>query len=186
MDLLISKREKMGKCANRRIRREGGIPAVVYSKGEAGDNVTVNRGSYEAALRQIKPGHLPTTIFNLKEEGGKDRKVLVKDVHYHATTYDVEHLDLEELHEDVEVNAKVPIVCTGQGRCEGIKEGGVLRQVIRHTRVRCLPKHLPSEFQLDISSLKMKESKRLSDLSFADELRPLDNLQEVAAAIVKR
>lgn len=186
MELLISKREKQGKCANRRIRREGGIPAIIYSKGEAGEPLIANRNSYEAALRQITPGHLPTTVFELKSEDGTVRKALVKDVQYQPTGYQIEHLDFEEIHDDIPINANVPIECTGVGACAGIKEGGVLRQVIRHLRVRCLPKDLPSKFQLDIRELAMKESKRLADIAIPEGVRPLANMQEVAAAIVKR
>lgn len=186
MELKVSKRETTQKGANKRMRRDGQIPAVIYSKGEVGQTLTVDQASYEEALRHIEKGFLPTTRFQLKDESGKLTPAVVKAVQYHVTTYAVEHIDFEEIHEDVELKINVPIVCTGLANCVGIKEGGVLRQVIRHMRVRCLPKHIPENFTLDVRSLHLKDSKRLADIELPEGVKPLANMQEVAAAIVKR
>jgi large subunit ribosomal protein L25 len=68
----------------------------------------------------------------------------------------------------------------------GIKLGGVLRQVIRHVRVRCLPKDLPSFFELDIRELGVKQSKRLREIQIPSTVSPLVDMNEVVAVIVKR
>ncbi len=70
--------------------------------------------------------------------------------------------------------------------CVGVKLGGVLRQVIRHVRVRCFPKDMPTFFELDISELGLKQSKRFSDIEIPKTVRPLVDLNEVVAVIVKR
>lgn len=186
MELKFSQRESTKKSENKRARREGRIPAILYSKGEKGESIFVDQAGYDTILRGISKGHLPTTLFELTDESGQVRKALVKDVHYHRTTYAVEHIDFEEIHDDLPLNVNVPIICTGSSKCVGIKEGGVLRQVIRHMRVRCLYSKLPESFELKIEDLNLKESKRLSDISIPEGVKPLANMQEVAAAIVKR
>ena len=185
MELLVQKREKTGKGISKRVRREGGIPAVLYSKGGEGESIIVDRASYEAALRQTKPGHLPTITFTLKGDGA-DRKAVVKEVQYHPTTYAVLHLDLEELHDDVPVRVNVPITLVGAAECAGVKEGGVIRQVIRHMRVSCLPKDMPKHLELDVRSLKLKESARLAAIAVPETVRPLARMGEVAAVVAKR
>ncbi|MCE2983696.1 MAG: 50S ribosomal protein L25/general stress protein Ctc [Parachlamydia sp.] len=169
-----------------RLRREGYVPAVLYVRGKAGETLAVKRSEFDAFLRNVKPGHLPTSLFSLTDEQGKERKVLVKDIQYAITTYDVTHLDFEELLDEHKINVKIPIECTGVVDCVGIKLGGVLRQVIRHVRVRCLPKDMPEFFQLNIKELGLKQSKRLKDLEIPESVRPLVNLNEVVAVIVKR
>lgn len=186
MKLQTVKRAKDNKSEVKKLRREGFIPAVLYIKGEVGDKLAVNRSEFGSYLRHVKPGHLPTTIFTLTDENGRERRVLIKDIQYEVTTYAVIHLDFEELVEGQKVNVKVPIECTGAAECLGIKLGGVLRQVIRHVRVRCLPKDLPSFFELDVRELGIKQSKRLSELTIPSTVRPLANLNEVVAVIVKR
>ncbi len=186
MKLQTVKRSKDSKSEVKRLRREGFIPAVLYVKGEAGDTLAVNRNEFGAYLRHIKPGHLPTTIFTLTDDKGNERRVLVKEIQYDVTSYAVKHLDFEELIKDQKVNVKVPIECIGAADCVGIKLGGVLRQVIRHVRVRCLPKDLPSFFELDVRELGIKQSKRLAQLDIPETVRPLADLNEVVAVIVKR
>lgn len=186
MKLQTVKRSKDSKSEVKRLRREGFIPAVLYVKGEAGDTLAVNKNEFGAYLRHVKSGHLPTTIFTLTDDKGHGRRVLVKDIQYDVTTYAVKHLDFEELVEGQKVNVKVPIECIGAAECVGIKLGGVLRQVIRHVRVRCLPKDLPSFFELDVRELGIKQSKRLAQLDIPETVRPLADLNEVVAVIVKR
>lgn len=168
------------------LRREGNIPCVLYIRGKEGETLAIKSTEFNSYLRGIKPGHLPTTIFTLVDDKGNERQALVKDIHYAITSYDVLHLDFEELIEDHQLNVKIPIECTGVADCAGIKLGGVLRQVIRHVRVRCLPKDIPSQFEVDIRELSLKQSKRLSDIDMPQTVRPLVPLNEVAVVIVKR
>lgn len=186
MKLQILKRSAESKSEAKKLRREGLIPAVIYLHGKAGENAAVNNAEFKALLRQIQPGRLSTQVFTLVGDDGKDRKAILKEIQYHVTTYDVIHLDFEELHDNIQVNVKVPIECVGMADCIGIKLGGVLRQVIRYLRVRCLPKDIPGTFVLDVKDMAERDSRRLSDLTIPNTVRPLANLNEVVAVIVKR
>lgn len=187
MKLNVTTRTAGKKSESKQLRRAGRIPAIVYKRGnEAAVNLALNNTEFEAHLRQIQPGRLSTQIFTLVDESGKTRRALLKEIQYHVTNYSILHMDFEELSDDVPVNVKVPIECTGIVDCVGIKLGGVLRQVIRYLKVRCLPKDIPAAFILDIRSMVERETRRLSDLNIPDSIRPLDDLNEVAVAIVKR
>jgi large subunit ribosomal protein L25 len=186
MKLHTVKRTANSKSEVNKLRREGFIPAVLYVKGKSGDTLAIKATEFSAYLRQVKSGHLPTTIFTLVDDHGKERRVVIKDIQYNVTNYHVTHLDFEELLADQKINVKIPIECTGQVDCVGIKLGGVLRQVIRHVRVRCLPKDLPTLFELDIRELGLKQTKRLKDLAIPKTVSPLVDLNEVVAVIVKR
>ncbi len=112
--------------------------------------------------------------------------MILKDIQYDPTNYSIIHLDFEELLDDVPVNVKVPIECTGVVDCTGVKLGGILRQVIRHLRVRCLPKDMPSFFQVDVKAMGIMDVKRLADLNIPQTVRPLADMNEVAVVIAKR
>lgn len=186
MKLKAVKRTAGKKSEVKKLRREGYVPAVLYVKENNGEPLAIQANEFKAFLRHVKPGHLPTSVFTLVDEKGKERRVVIKDIQYEITTYDVSHLDFEELVPTHKINVKVPIECIGQVECAGIKLGGVLRQVIRHVRVRCLPKDLPSFFELDVRELGIKQTKRLSDLAMPNTVRPLVDMNEVVAVIVKR
>lgn len=186
MKLQMFARSLDKKSETKKIRRAGGIPAVIYRRDKQSDPVGVNATELSAALRQVQPGCLPTTVFTLVDKDGKEQKAILKDIQYEATNYQISHLDFEELRNDTKINVKVPIECTGVVDCIGIKLGGVLRQVIRHLRVRCLPKDIPQKFELDVRDLEEWGSRRLADLKIPENVRPLANLNEVAVVIVKR
>lgn len=186
MKLQMQTRATGKKSAINATRREGNIPAVIYVQGQAGETIAVKQSEFMAALRQVQPGHLPSMVFSLTGGKGKERRVIVKDIQYHPTTYNVLHLDFEELHDDVKVNVKVPIECVGVVDCIGIKLGGVLRQVIRHLSVRCLPRDIPTMIEVDIRQMNLGDSKRLSDLDIPAKVRPLADLNEIAIIIGRR
>jgi large subunit ribosomal protein L25 len=186
MKLQVFKRASLKKSETNKIRREGDIPAIIYVRGKSTDAIAVKGGEFTSVLRTLQPGRLSTTIFTLVDEHGKERKAILKEVQYHPTTYNVQHLDFEELFNDAPVKVKVPIEMTNAVDCVGVKLGGNLRQVIRYLRVSCLPKDIPNSLQVDVKNMAMFDSKRLSDLEIPQTVRPLVNLNEVAVIVAKR
>lgn len=185
MNLTAKKRAGESKGAVKQARRDGKIPAIFYAAGKPGVAVEVDRSEFEAAMRTIKKNHLSTTVFTLEIEG-KQTKAIVKEVQYDRVTYDVIHLDFEGLEEARPIELNVPIEFSGVADCVGIKLGGNLRQVIRSVKVKCLPKDIPSEFVLDVREMKMKQSKKLSDLAMPSGVSPVTKADEVVVVIAKR
>lgn len=185
MKLTVFKRE-VKKSESTKVRREGNIPAVLYVRGKSTDALVVDGAEFKSLLRTVQPGRLSTIQFLLKDEGGKERRAILKEIQYHPTTYDIQHLDFEELYDDAKVTLNVPIECTGVVDCIGVKLGGVLRQVIRKLRVRCLPKDIPSVFYVDVKNMGQNDKIRLTELDIPQTVRPVVDLNEVAVIIAKR
>lgn len=185
MKLNVTKRDSKAKSTTKAIRREGNIPAVLYSKGEAGKEVVVDGIEFKKILNKIESGTLSSIVFEL-ELDGKKVKALIKDIQYHVVTYNILHMDLIELYDDVPVTLNVPLKCVGAMDCVGVKAGGVLRQVLRYLKVRTLPKHIPSHFDLDVKNLGLGHAVRLSAVQIPKTVRPMENLKVVAAVVGKR
>lgn len=185
MKLKMHKREGSKKSDLAQIRRAGNIPAVLYSAGEPSEKIALDGTELQAALRSIVSGQLSTTKFTLVGEG-KEIPVLVKEVQYYPTTYEVRHVDLLHAEPKQHVRVRVPIEYTGVAECQGIKLGGFLRQVIRYLPVECLASEIPASLCLDVRTLVIGQSKRLSDLELPKGVRPLADLNEVAVVIAKR
>ncbi len=185
MKLTVKLRTGDKKSDIKQIRREGDIPAIIYSLKGQPRKMIVNGVEFNAVLRQMKSGRLPTTIFTLID-GKTETKVVVKDIQYHLTTYKVSHIDFVELNDNVPVSVKVPISCTGVAECAGVKLGGFLRQVARFVKVECLPKSIPAEFEVDVKDLGIRQSRRLKDVKIPEGVRPLASMDEVLIVIAKR
>lgn len=186
MNLNYLKRSADKKSESKKIRREGKIPSIIYSRSKDSENIAVDSTEFGAMLRKVQPGRLCTTVFELAAEKGKALRAILKDIQYDPTTYRVVHLDFEELVDNLPVNVKVPIELVGVVDCIGVKLGGNLRQVIRFIRVRCLPKDIPTSFQVDVRAMGMGDSFRLKDIQIPQSVRPLADLNEVAVLVAKR
>ncbi len=189
MKLEILNRTADKKATIKKLRREGYIPAILYQHEKEGKPISLLNSAYIANSRHIEPGHLPTTIFTLVDEKGKEHKAIVKEIQYNVVNYGILHIDFEELVPNKSIDVKIPIKLTGEADCIGVKLGGVIRQVIRHVKVRLTPEKpedLPKNFVLDVQNLGQRQSKRLKDIEMPESVRPLVDLNEVAVAIVKR
>jgi large subunit ribosomal protein L25 len=185
MKLTVKERAIGEKSKVKEIRRDGDIPAILYAAGQAGETILVGGVEFGAAMRSVKPGMLPTTVFELAMNK-KMIKAIIKDIQYHPTTYKVLHLDFQDLSGDSPIIVKVPVECVGMADCMGIKLGGFLRQVLRYVKVQCLPKDMPNAFTLDVKELGFRQSKRLRDLELPKGVRLVGNEDDVIAVIAKR
>jgi large subunit ribosomal protein L25 len=185
MKLNVKPREGDKKSDIKKIRREGNIPAIIYSLKSQPKKIVLEGEEFNAVLRKLKPGHLPTQVFILVD-GKAERRVVIKDIQYHLTTYNVSHIDFSELFEDSLVSVKVPVTCVGVADCVGVKLGGFLRQVMRHVKVECLPKEIPADFSVDVKDLGIRQTRRLKDIQIPEGVRPLVNMEEVIVVIAKR
>lgn len=185
MKLKVSKRAGEKKSELTELRHAGDVPAVVYKPGEPSQKITVDGREFGGVIRSLKKGYLPTTIFELDFDG-KSSRAIVKDIHYHPTTYRILHLDFQLLEDKREVDVKVPVVFAGAADCVGVKLGGFVRQIIYHVKVRCLPKDIPSEFTLNILPLQIGDCMRVRDVGLGESIRSLIPAKEIIVVIAKR
>jgi large subunit ribosomal protein L25 len=183
--LTVYPRKDLKKSETNRIRREGNIPGIIYGQGHQNETIWIKGDEIQAILRNLKSGLLATTSFEL-HDGKKTYKAIIKDIHYHVANYAIQHIDFAVLDSHRELTVNVPITILGLADCVGVKLGGFMRQVIRTLKVKCLPKNIPSEFELDIRDLNVAQSKRLSDIAIPDSVRPMGRMNEVAVVIAKK
>ena len=69
MKLKLVKRESNKKSALTKERFDGNIPASIYNAGKPSEKVTVNGAEFDAIIRKLPKGYLPTTVFELDLEG---------------------------------------------------------------------------------------------------------------------
>ncbi|MFZ0564844.1 MAG: 50S ribosomal protein L25/general stress protein Ctc [Chlamydiales bacterium] len=185
MKLAVTNRISGKKSETKKIRSEGNIPAILYAQGKAKKEIIVDGIEFKKILNSLDTGMLSSTVFTLTFDNNEVHAIL-KDVQYHITTGQVIHLDFQELLEDVAVTLNIPIKCVNAVDCLGVKLGGVLRQVIRDLKVVCLPKDIPSHFELDVQELSLGKALRLNNIEIPNEVRPIANLKEVAVVVSKR
>ncbi len=170
MKLKLEKRLQGTKGALAKLRREGDIPGVLYVKSKDGVPIVIKGDEFRNHLRHVTPGCLSTQIFTL-DLGGKTTKAIVKDIQYERVSYNIEHVDLMELHDKDAVSLYIPIICKGEDSCPGVSQGGQLKRVKRSIRVSVVAKEIPDAFVLDVTRLNLGEALRVRDLPLTPSMK---------------
>jgi large subunit ribosomal protein L25 len=72
---------------------------------------------------------------------------------------------------DEKITASVHIQVVGQA--EGVKLGGILRQIVREIEVKSLPNDIPPHFDVDVSNLQIGDVLHVRDINISDKLQAL-------------
>ena len=176
--LTIQAEKRDSKIKSSVIREKGKIPAVFYGRKEKSTPISVSEPDFLKAWGEAGE----STIVGLAYEG-KDLSALIQDVEVDAVRGNPIHIDFYVTEADREVEVDVPLQFVGES--VAVKElGGTLVKVLHDLPVVGLPKDLPHEIQVDISSLTTVESQVLvSDLALPAGVKPQGSMDDVVAAI---
>ena len=155
-------RKELGKTAVKRLRGGGNIPAIVYGKENGSFPLILNSKDFRTVLRHLAGKKV---LFELKiRDNDKTikKRVILKEIQRDLTRDIILHLDFHEVTLGKLIEVNVPITLTGESA--GVKEGGILDQVLREIKIEILPSHIPEEIKIDISSLKIGDSFYVKDL----------------------
>ena len=97
--------------------------------------------------------------------GAETHEAIVKDVQMHPAKNLVVHVDLQRVVENEKIRIRLPIHFKGETISPGVKsEGGVVSHMRTDVEVSCLPKDLPEFLELDLSAMKLNDTKFLADV----------------------
>lgn len=154
-------RSEFGKKANKQLRKEGSIPAVLYGKD---GNVAFKTKHNDVKHLIYTPDFKLASI----EIDGSTHKAFIKEIQFHPVTDAIQHIDFLKLIDGVKVNVEVPV--RFKGVSPGIKAGGKLIQSMRKVKIKAMPDQLVDELIADISEVELGDAIRVRDLVLADGL----------------
>lgn len=179
VELKVYMREKISKNENKRIRKAGLIPAVLYGKNLASIPIKI---PFKEFQRTISTEAGENVLINLKIEGKENYTVIVKEIQRDTLKDSFLHIDMQQISLEEVMQVKVPLSIIGEPK--GVKEGGILGQVIRELEVECLPTQIPSHIDVDVSSLEIGDVIRVSDLIIPEGVKLITHSEEVVVTIV--
>ncbi len=176
MNLNATHRTQLGKHT-RALRRTGMVPGIFYRHGEKNIPITIEERSLKPLIYTTE-----THIINLMLEGGRTESCILRDLQLDPVSERPVHFDLQGLREDEEVTIEIPITVVG-GTALGVREGGVLQQVIHKLRISCLPRHIPDHVEVNPENLKINQFIHVRDLKI-DNVKILDNENSSVIGVV--
>lgn len=146
----------------RKIRNGGRIPAIIYGRHNPPQNLEIDAKQFDELVHKA---HTEIVLVDLTVEGDAKpaRLALVQAVQHHPLSGKVLHLDFHEVKADETVSIEVPVEAVGVP--DGVKNGGgTLEHVRFRIRVRCLPKDLPEQINVDVTNLKVGETLHIGEI----------------------
>ena len=158
-------REGLGKEANRKLRANGQMPAVLYGVGiEKAISVVLEPRQLVKALDNPKKTNALMSV-ELPGDAGT-HTVLVREIQRHPVRRTILHVDLVVPDLTKSVVSVIPLRYTGKSI--GVSMGGRLRMPYREVSVESMPANIPSEIVVDITALDIDDSVHASGLTTSD------------------
>ena len=149
-------RVNLGKKFSKKLRKNGDIPCVIYSKGKDPVHVTIK--NIELSKIIYNPGVFILEI-KVKEQV---YNTIIRDSQFHPVNDNILHVDFLELSDNQLVSMEIPVQLTGNSI--GVRNGGQLNLVMRKLMITSFPKNLPDNIEIDISKLRIGDSIRITDI----------------------
>ena len=178
--LKVELRNETGKEANRKFRKEGMIPGVLYSPHDK-ENLLLKIKSEGLSKLLIEKKH---SLINLEiNDGNKKNKrlAMIKDFQYNSLKKRIVHIDFY----GVTLKEKIIMLINVElfGESIGAKEGGILEHELREIEVECFPTDVPSAYKVDITQLQIGDNITVGDIEVSEGVKILTEAEQVIASV---
>jgi large subunit ribosomal protein L25 len=159
-----------GKGANRRLRRMGRVPGVLYGAKQEPQSIELD---HNALIHQLKLEGFRASILELKLDGGAEQ-VLLRNVQMHPFKPIVLHVDFQRVAKDQKIHMAVPLHFINEEVAPGVKlGGGIIGHIMTTLDITCLPADLPEYIDVDVSQLQLNDTLHVSDLKLPQGVEAL-------------
>lgn len=171
-------REGVGKNKVDKLRVEGLVPSVIYSKGKESQNIVLEAGEFSKIYAEAGTSNIIDLTID-----GKEQPTLIKEVQKHPFKNQFIHVDFVGIDMSEKMRVVIPIVLEGR---ENIRiQPSVLMQLLNEVEVECLPADLPSEAKVNVEAMEIGDTLLVKDLDVAinKKVEVLDDIEEAVATL---
>ncbi len=180
--LKVELRDNTGKEINKKLRKEGIVPGVLYSPHDK-ENLILKVKNHELLKLLSAKSH---GLIDLEIDDGKkkvSRLAVIKDLQYNSLKMQIVHVDFYGVTLKEKLTLEVDIELIGEPI--GVEEGGILQVELRKIEIECLPSQMPDSLKADLSSLKVGDHISVGDMEIPEGVEVLTELDRVVAAVVQ-
>lgn len=164
-ELNAKPRDCLGKGENRRLRRAGKVPAIIYGGNVDPIPIVLN---HNEILRHLEHEAFYSRVLNINIGETRERAIL-KDIHRHPAKPIVMHMDLQRVDANHKIHIRVPLHFVNEAIAPGVKiSGGRVSHLLTSIDVECLADNLPDHIDVDLTALEMGQTIHLSNLQLPE------------------
>ena len=174
-NLKVKRREKLGGGNNRRLRRTGNVPAVLYGHGEASVPLAIESTSIMSVIRH---GHKLVRLQGDVAEGA-----FIKAVQWDVYGKDLIHIDLLRVSDTEKVRTTVTVEL--KGTAAGLGEGGIIEFVLHELEIECPAASVPDKLIVNVNDLHLDQAIHARQVPLPEGARVLDDPELVVVHCIK-
>ncbi len=175
-------RSQVQRAEVKKLRASGRVPATIYGRQTKPQNLELNSKEFADLLHHSVSENVLVDLA-VESDSRAKRLALVQEIQHHPLDGKILHVDFHEVAEDEKVTVYVPLETSGEAA--GVKNGGgVLEHILHKLKVRSLPKNLPEQIVVDVSSLEIGKSFHLGDIQAPEGVEILGD-KHISAIAVK-
>lgn len=173
--LSVQLRETRGKRNSRRLRAAGEIPAVLYGHGLQTVSLSVHADQIETAVRR------GSRLVMLS--GAVSEQAFIRELQWDTWGTHVLHVDFARIsaHEKVQVQVSLEL----RGEAPGIKDGGVVKQLIHDVQIECEATAIPEKITVRVNNLNLGDVITVGQVPLPERATILTNPDEVVVQCVQ-
>jgi large subunit ribosomal protein L25 len=175
--LQAKERKELRHSALKKIRDNGGIPAVIYGAQVDSKPVFVSSIELTKTIRDVGRNG----VISLDVDGSK-QDVVLTDFQEDFIKKEIIHVDFLAVNKSSKINVNVRLVLVGEAA--GVKDGGVLQQPVHELSITSTPDNIPQQIEADISNLQVGETLTISDILYQGSFTINHEEEEVVASIL--
>jgi large subunit ribosomal protein L25 len=167
----------------KKLRGSGRVPAIIYGRQAKPQNLEVSAKEFEYLIHHSVSENLLVDL-SVDSDARAKHLALVQEIQHHPLDGKVLHVDFHEVAENEKVIVQVPLETVGEAA--GVKNsGGVLEHVLFKLKVRALPKDLPEQIIVDVTSLELGKAIHIGEIKLADGVEIIGdkNIPVIAVAM---
>jgi large subunit ribosomal protein L25 len=168
-------REDLGTKSSKALRADGNVPCVVYGGGQ---NIHFHSPAY--LFRDLL--YTPNVYIVKLNVEGVEKNCILKDAQFHPVSEMILHVDFLEIFDDKLVTLDIPVKLVGVA--PGAAVGGQIYIKNKTVRVTALPGNLPEYVEVDISSLGLAQSLKVSEIAVSDKYEIITNASVSIVSII--
>jgi|SRR6478752_7595773 large subunit ribosomal protein L25 len=174
-NLNVKRREKLGGGNNRRLRRTGQTPAVLYGHGEASIPLAIESS---AIMNVIRHGHKLVRLQGDAAEGA-----FIKAVQWDVYGKQLIHIDLLRVSDTEKVTTTVTIEL--KGTAAGLSEGGIIEFVLHELEIECPAASVPDKLIVNVNDLHLDQAIHANQVPLPEGAKVLDDPELVVVHCIK-
>ena len=171
----IAERSSEQARALKAIRKNNGVPCVLYGAGENVHFTVTNEG-----LRNLV--YTPHIYVVNLDIDGKVVTAIMKDIQFHPVKDTILHVDFLQINEEKPIVMEVPVQL--EGLAEGVKAGGKLQLEMKKLKVNGIYTQIPNRVEIDVTNLGLGKKLYVEAITMPEGLK-LMNPADACVARVK-